>query len=136
VRYLALFLVAFCAKSTVGEVPQFDRSLAISAGREYVESYVRWHRQPSTPTKNLDWSNPIVDFISVNDNDIAGYLAVYFPEQSGSGAGFAYFEVGKLNPGYMFLLMWGITDQLSDDKLLFEKNAAAGRLKGLLPAGQ
>jgi hypothetical protein len=126
-RYVVtVALTLLCIQPAIADKSQFDRDLVLSAGRSYVESYLRWHSFSHPP--QLNWSKPIVEFVPFEEADFHGYVAVYFPEAGGVGAGHAYFQVGKVDPGYLILVAWGYTDRLEEEKARFEKGAGTGLL--------
>ena len=128
-RYLILALALLFATITVAEEPQIDRTLALAAGRGYVESYLRWHSH--SPTPRIDWANATIDVVSNQHGGWDGYVGVFFPDIDGAGGGIVYFEYGHLNPGYMFPFQFGYTGELLKEARLFRAKA----VNGLIPIG-
>jgi len=128
-RCLVLALTLLFAKITFADAPQIDKSLALTAGRGYAESYLRWH--PSSPAPHLDWANATIEVVSFKHGSWDGYIGVFFPDSAGSGGGDVYFEFGSLNPGYMFPIEFGYTGDLLKEIRDFRAKAAVG----LMPKG-
>jgi hypothetical protein len=125
-RYLSLAIFVLLTQTVRADNPTFDRELVIAAGHAYVDSYLRWH--PRNPARALDWSNARIEFVPKMDGSFLGYVGVFAPDANGSGAGFAYFEVGNLDPGYMFPVQWGDTANLSEEVVRFKRVASSGHL--------
>jgi hypothetical protein len=125
-RFLLLVFAVLSAQIVRADPPQFDRDLALAAGRAYAESYLRWNPVGSSP--KLDSTKATVEFVPYEDGDFRGWVGVFVPDSSSDGCGFAVFHVGKLHPGYMFLGAWGYWGHLSDTIARFRKEAASGHV--------
>jgi hypothetical protein len=125
-RYLSLTILILLTQTVRADNRTFDKDLVVAAGHAYVDSYLRWH--PRDPAHVLDWGNAKIEFVPRMDGLFFGYVGVFAPDANGLGAGFAYFEVGNVHPGYMFPVEWGDTANLSEEINRFKKAASSGHL--------
>lgn len=128
-RCLGFALLALFVNQTFAQESTYDQKLAVSLAQAYVESYLRLH--PHSPTVGLNWEHPQIHFVPRPTGSSQGYIAVFFPDKAGPGAGHAYFEWTS-TPGHIFVISWGWTASLTEDISNFSQAAANGSLAGAL----
>ena len=99
-RYLFAAFVLLCAGVGATDAPQFDQTLALGAGRAYMESYLRLHGLEGQ--LKLDWSKVSVEFAPYKHGSFSGYVGVFAPGATGTGGAHAYFELVDGHPGHLF----------------------------------
>jgi hypothetical protein len=124
-RYLFFLLLTVFANPIFAGESTYDQQLAVAAARAYVQSYLRLH--PAEHAADLDWEHPRMQFVARPTGAFKGYVAVFFPEQHGSGEGHAYFEWSS-SPGHLFVVEWGVTGSLIEEMSEFGRAAANGTL--------
>jgi hypothetical protein len=105
------------------ESPQFDRVLAVQAGRAYVESYMRQHPEATFP--HLDWRGATVEYVPSKHGHFDGYVAAFFPAIGGVGGGFTIFNAAG---NHMFPTEFGYSNNLAVAMANFKRQAADGSL--------
>ena len=129
-RYLFTAFVMLYAGVGSADAPQFDQTLALDAGRAYMESYLRLHGLDGQ--LRLDWSKVSVEFVPHKHGSFSGYVGVFVPVATGGGGAHAYFDVLEGHPGHLFVIEWGAgASALQEDYVRhFREDAASGRLPG------
>jgi len=105
----------------------YDQKLAVSVAHAYVESYLRLHQNT---TAELDWKHPQIQFVPRPVGAFKGYIAVFFPDRRGPGAGHAYFDWREGTPGHLFVFNWGVSGSLTQDMSSFRRAAENGAVLG------
>lgn len=126
-RCLGFALLALFVNQTFAQESTYDQKLAVSLAQAYVESYLRLH--PHTPAASLNWEHPQIQSVKRPAGSNGGYIAVFFPDKAGPGAGHAYFEWTS-TPGHIFVISWGVSASLAQDISDFSQAAANGALAG------
>jgi hypothetical protein len=94
-RFFLLAVGLNLSSLAYGDVPVFDRDLAVAVAKPYVEAYLRWHHVGSAGA--IAWDRVEVKFMPDPDSPTTkGVVGVFFPETNGPGVGFACFDASAL----------------------------------------
>ena len=108
----------------MGQASSFDQTLALDAGRAYIESFMRVHAIDHIAA--FAWDKPTIKYVSWSDGSTSGFVGIFVPDTASTGCGVAVFSVRDRIPGHLTAVAWGYSPSLKDAQRHFEENASHG----------